>query len=51
MLSCDRERLKNYVNVTYTIQKKRDTRVIYANSVICVCPWPLPTKPVKKSKL
>ena len=30
MLSCDRERLKNYINVTCTIQKTRDTNVIYA---------------------
>ena len=30
LLSCDRERLKNYVNVTCTIQKTRDTSVIYA---------------------
>ena len=25
LLSCDQERLKNYVNVTCTIQKTRDT--------------------------
>ena len=30
MLSCDRERLKNNVNVTCTIQNTQDTSVIYA---------------------
>ena len=30
LLSCDRARLKNYFNVTGTIQKTRDTSVIYA---------------------
>ena len=36
LLLRDRERLKNYVNVTSTIQKTRDTSVIDALSVICV---------------
>ena len=35
--SCYRERLQNYVNVTCTIQKTRDTSVIYAY-VIFVSP-------------
>ena len=30
MLSCDRERLKNYVNVSCTIQMTRDTSKTYA---------------------
>ena len=30
LLSCDQERLKNYINVTCTKQKTRDTSVINA---------------------
>ena len=36
LLSYDRERLKNYINVTCTIQNACYTNVIYALSVICV---------------
>ena len=42
--------LKVYVNATLTIQKERDTCVVYAYSAICICPKHLPTKPDENNR-
>ena len=52
LLSCDRERLKNYINVICTIQKTRDTKRNLC--IICHLCMPIASSNIiglKKSKL